>query len=215
MQRTLALAVDIEAGVLIDPETGLQLRSNPSMFRGDRYRIELSLKTVAWEENEATLTAVTPDPLYAYSIGLKESGQFGDTTLLAEAALEIDGGKLVADLDLDSSDLLTAIGSTASTLDVNVEVQAVTVGEPPTTLVQYAAKVRNDVVRGNEGTPAPSGPTYLTAAQVAALFAPIAGDTVRVKSTGLELLFPDAKWYRLEPKIVGGVPTHAWTEVES
>jgi hypothetical protein len=214
MQRTLALTVDIEVGVLI-AETGLPLTSIPKLFRGDRYRVEVSLKTVSWTGNAATLNPITPDPLYAYSIGMKQARTYGAGVLLASATLDIETAKLVADLDLDSSDLLAAIGSTDATLDVNVEIQAVTGGEPPTTLVQYATKIRNDVVRDNEGTPAPSGPTYYTAAQVSALFVPIAGAGVRVKSTGLEVLFPDAKWYRLTPKIVGGVPTHTWTEVES
>lgn len=118
----------------------------------------------------------------AFVFGLKAPASITGTTFLHNPATEVWNdsgdwpdvslatGKVCVRFDTITVDAETFLSNAADTpQDVILEVEVTPPGETPYTPAQFRGQLRNDVIRGTEGDPQPSQPTYVTLAQLQAV----------------------------------------------
>lgn len=177
--RAIDLMADCQVGALVGTG-GYKVTSNPVFFRGDDLILRITLRD--YNDQDKTVYAAHPiDGSSTLQLGAKaEEDYAGSYVVLAEnTAFNLPGdwtatapsaGCLSCRLNLRSAALLTLLGASTAQVNVIFDLQEVAFDGSISTLVQFLATVKNDVIRGTEGAVADADPAYYTADQVAALF---------------------------------------------
>lgn len=177
-RKVIYLSVDTTQGRLRDASTNRTLTAAEILL----YARDGHLLCFTFQEYVSSAWTATVIPETALlRIGMKEEKD--DTTFLAEsdnddwnvsgdwADASRAGGKCCARLSLNTAEIETLFSSTTEDQTVWLEVSMQESGEDPVTLAQAQVTVKLDVITGDEGDPAPAGPTYYTQAEVDALLA--------------------------------------------
>lgn len=173
--KKLALIVDTTNGVITDfAWSPVEL---PEVVYGDTILVMARfLETLGYTKTALNLTGVT-----SLRCHLKKDRLTADDTTLTIATAYNEGyfpthenltlGRVTWILNLFTSEMLSALGSEPY-VDVWLEFSMVdSTGLIPSTLGQLQIRVLPQIDDGAAGTPPPAGPTYSTAAEVAALVA--------------------------------------------
>ncbi len=208
MIRTLSLYVDIDTGALLDPSTWYALNEIPTAKRGDTVEVELNFKRVT-ASNPRTVEDVTLEDVGAFFVGIKQWKEFTATAFLAQTeVVAVEVAKLTFTIDLTSNALAEKLTGAAEKCQTVLEVEY-TDGDGKDTIAYFRVDILNDYIKGTEGVPAPSAPTYYTAGIVDSLFVPRAEDAARWRFRNgcwEGYCADDDTWRPIVIKLVDGVP---------
>jgi hypothetical protein len=191
MIRTLAHYVDIDTGKLLDPATWYELNEIPVAKRGDTVEVELNFKKLTTVSPRAYGDAALED-IGSFFVGIKQWKEFAATAFLAQTeVVTVAGAKLTFTIELTSDPLAAKLTGSTEKCQSVLEVEY-TDADGKDTLAAFRFDILNDYIKGTEGSPAPSVPTYYTAAQVQALIASIIsvpdGTRLKVNEDGTTVL---------------------------
>lgn len=200
-RRIYSLIVDVSTGNVVDRSGRIWDPQDIRLIRGDAcvFRFEL-------------INSVGDDSPYAiasgcsFKFGIKAASTITGATYLAFAdndafnatgdwdQVSLANGKICVQFDTDTEAigiLLTGSGNTP--VEVVAEVQITYPGEKPFTPAHFGCQVQNDVIRGDEGDPLPTTPTYPTSAELATRLGPgiqlvPKGNQVALLKDGVEII---------------------------
>lgn len=177
--RTIALNADIQTGLLVVASSTTPIDTIPAVKRGDTVRFEITCY------NSGTSYSIGAG---AFIAGVKKYRDFEASTYLAETeTVTISTAKATFDLAFTSTALEGMFEPTTDLLQCVLELQQ-TDDDGVQTLAAFRLDVLNDYVRGTEGSPAPSVPTYYTASEIDAKISIPAGMRLRVTAEGLLII---------------------------
>jgi hypothetical protein len=177
--RIIALNADIQTGLLVVASSTTPVDAVPSVKRGDTVQFQITFYNAG---SAYTLASG------AYIAGVKKYRDFEATAFLAETeTVTIATSKATFNLAFTATTLADALEPTAETLPCVLELQH-TDDDGVQTLAAFRLDVLNDYVRGTEGSPAPSVPTYYTASEIDAKISIPAGMRLRVTEAGLLII---------------------------
>lgn len=179
--RTIDLIGDCQAGTLVG-SGGYPVSSNPIFFAGDkglqiywklrRYNDENKSVYVAYPIATGSTLQLVAKKVLTYEgspVIMSEADQFGVAGDWDTA--NRSNGEIPCRVDLNKTELLALLTNAVASIDVIFDLEEIDADGNITTLVQFTATVKNQVSRGNEGSPTPATPTQYTVAQADAKFA--------------------------------------------
>lgn len=173
-RRIYTLIVDVSTGHVVDRSGRVWIAEDIILMRGDNCVFQLELiKSIGDQAAFAISSGCT------FKFGIKDPASITGSTYLAYAdddafnitadwdQWSLANGKICVVFDTNTTNINTFLsGKGNSPQDAVAEIQITFPGQTPFTPAHFDIQIRNDVIRGDEGDPLPSTPTYLTAAEV-------------------------------------------------
>lgn len=178
--RAINLMADCQVGCLVGTG-GYPVNQQPAFFRGDDLLLRWTLRD--YNDEQKSIYAAHPiDAASTLQLGAKAEEDYDASSYLVLAEwtqFNLPGdwtdtspaaGKVTCRLNLRAAALLTLLGGEDASVNVIFDLQEVAFDGSISTLVQFLATVKNDVIRGTEGAVVDADPAYYTADQVSSLF---------------------------------------------